>query len=845
MSAFDPSVLAPYSTGPAKKTISKSPVLRRQNRYQALISQNKLGPGNDALAKRLGTLKGSNLESRMITPELAQAAGFDPTKSLSTSTIQKASPFGRLNPTNRKALRRSKHQGQAMRHGCRIESDEPDNLIGLAKYAAKLFPEVDPNNKAAVNTRRDQVYLWARQQYSNGVYAHEMGHSMGLRHNFAGTFDSLNYRNEYWQLRTKNGQVANACANGTTDGSNCLGPRWRDPISQDEIDGNIGRYATTSVMDYPGDQNHDQLLQGKYDKAAMRFGYGGVVDVWNQQGITVKGTGNGQAVAYELSAFASSPGLFGVVDMPPVDPTAAWIHIHYSLYQKEFGLLGQCSADSSSSAIFGQKCNGAAMDIVDYRDMQDFASDPSYAQYNWAITPKAVDASGRVRRGYMFSSDEYADSGNVPSFTYDAGADAYEQIRFLEAAYENRYVLDSFRRNRTDFNSDAVTERIQEHYLDTVQLIAKAFAFGAVLDGDPTNPSTGFLDDGNYGALAMGGSVALDLFGRIMTRPDPGSYCDGTSADCAGIQPDGLDYDLFMVDTAPIQGNKYDFTLPLGVGRFIHNDFDYGQGYWWADYQTQVGTYYDKIWSTYFLAEAFDDFISNSKEDFTDGRYKNVSFGTVYPEQVRRMFAGTFTNDSPSYAPYYVGSAINYPQWHSVTPPAARPSGAKIIDPNVGFNEQIYAMVWGSIYFPSNWSNAWIDDARIVALQGESITWPANETYAFYDPKTGITYKAHTSGTETILGDVHQKGVAARMLEWANKLVFYGYVCKVNSSGGPVLNADGTPVLILDGQGHPQIDPQAGTIPSTLDSYVQNIDIMRQLTATFIRPLDDSNLPQP
>ncbi len=113
-------------------------------------------------------------------------------------------------------------------------------------------------------------------------------------------------------------------------------------------------------------------------------------------------------------------------------------------------MLGQCAADSSDGNIFGQKCNGAPMDIVDYRDMQDFAPDPDDRVVRFGITPHAVDAQGRVRRGYLFSSDEYADTGNVPSFTYDAGADAYEQIRFLEAAYENRYILDSFRRNRTD-----------------------------------------------------------------------------------------------------------------------------------------------------------------------------------------------------------------------------------------------------------------------------------------------------------------------------------------------------------------------------------------------------------
>ena len=54
-----------------------------------------MGPGNDVLATRLGMLKGTQLESRMITPEIAQAAGFDPTKSLSKSSVQKASPFGR------------------------------------------------------------------------------------------------------------------------------------------------------------------------------------------------------------------------------------------------------------------------------------------------------------------------------------------------------------------------------------------------------------------------------------------------------------------------------------------------------------------------------------------------------------------------------------------------------------------------------------------------------------------------------------------------------------------------------------------------------------------------------
>ena len=139
--------------------------------------------------------------------------------------------------------------------------------------------------------------------------------------------------------------------------------------------------------------------------------------------------------------------------------------------------------------------------VVDYRDLGDFAAIPEYAAFS--TQKKVVDNKGRVRRGYMFSSDEYADSGNVPSFRYDAGADAYEQARFLETAYETRYILESFRRGRTMFNSDGVVAHPQRHYLGTLQLLAKTFAFAMVLEvDDPSKPDPKLLVDGNYGPLA-------------------------------------------------------------------------------------------------------------------------------------------------------------------------------------------------------------------------------------------------------------------------------------------------------------------------------------------------------
>ena len=856
--AYDPAVVQRYLAGVqgagGKTATREHPALRHKQRTVALVDSNRLGPGNAALAARLRRLRGSETEAAMMTPELTQLAGLDPSAAPSKEAIERGSPFGRFNPVFRRAEESRARMGRARRHACKLDAPEPDNLLGMARMAAAMFPAPDANDPNAVNEHRKQVLLWARQQYHKGVIAHELGHSMGLRHNFAATFDSLNYRPGYWQLRTRNGEVNAPCPDGTKDGTNCIGPRWRDPISTEELSNNIGRFSISSVMDYPGDQNHDQLMQGKYDRAAVRFGYGGVVDVWDTEGVSVDGTGAGKAKAYKLTAFTTSPGLFGIMYFPPPDPTAPYEFIHYSQYQNEFGLLGSCQDDDGPDAVLGKKCTEQPMDVVDYRDMKDFASDPAYADYSWALNAKAVDARGRVRRGYMFSSDEYADSGNVPSFTYDAGADPYEQIRFLEAGYENRYIIDAFRHNRVQFNSWDTTARIQGHYLDSIQMIAKTFAFGAILDGDPAKPSAELLQDGYYGPMAMGATVALDLFARITTRPEPGIYCTAWECSYTG-QPYGVEDDIYIADPVPLPEQYpglYDFRVPLGSGRYVHNDFDYSQGYFWSDYQTQVGAYYEKIWSTFYLAEAFDFFLSNSKEDFTDGRYKNVSFATIFPEQVRRLYGSLFTGDLESYAPWVVASgsdipavSIEYPNWHDPQGPGPRPAQARLVDPNNAFNEQLFAMVWGSVFFPTNWSQSWINETRIAVFANDQVDWPAGETYAFHDPVTGMTYKAHGVGKEMVSGKEVQKGVGARMLEWANWLGYIAYLVELDPQGYPLTNADGTLQFILDAEGRPQPDPQTPGADGVLRQYVENLDIMRQLTAEFSRPLGDADLPDP
>jgi hypothetical protein len=219
---------------------------------------------------------------------------------------------------------------------------------------------------------------------------------------------------------------------------------------------------------------------------------------------------------------------------------------------------------------------------------------------------------------------------------------------------------------------------------------------------------------------------------------------------------------------------------------------------------------------------------------------------------VRRLFGSLLTGDLESFAPSadaaaggtgHPGANLTYPSWLTVDGLGTRPAKPKLVDPAFGFNEQLYAMVWGTMLFPTGFSRTFIDDARITALPTEQPSWPATETYTFIDPATSITYHARTTGTEKLFGVDREKSIGARMLEWANNLVYTAYLVETDAGGLYLLNPDGTPKLKLK-NGKPQLNPDYPGDDAVLKRYVANIETMRQLVGTFVVPLE-SALPAP
>ncbi|HWZ90263.1 MAG TPA: hypothetical protein VNW92_15475, partial [Polyangiaceae bacterium] len=248
-----------------------------------------LGSGNAPIDSRMTAARGSPIESQLMTGSYLHLAGLDPSVQPNDTATNLASPLRGNYPQFLLDFERERQSRIAGLGACLEEAPEPSSVVDWATIMNQKFPLVDSDPQtpgvqataAQISARNAQWHDYIRRRLNFGVLIHELGHSMGLRHQFTSSFDAINYHPQYWQLRTQNGAETTPCTNTTTDGSTCIGPRWYDPITQAERDGLIWRWQHTSVMDYPGDLTQESVGLGAYDRAAVRLAYADVADIWD------------------------------------------------------------------------------------------------------------------------------------------------------------------------------------------------------------------------------------------------------------------------------------------------------------------------------------------------------------------------------------------------------------------------------------------------------------------------------------------------------------------------------------------------------------------------------------
>ncbi|HEY4158376.1 MAG TPA: hypothetical protein VGM29_09770 [Polyangiaceae bacterium] len=797
-----------------------------------------LGAGNTGVDTRLNALRGSPAETALITGPYVRLAGLDPSVALDATSINRASPLrGNFAQYLVDAERERQHL-LAEKGSCAIEAPEPSSIGAWATLMNKKFP-LAGSDPASVDARNDQWRQFIRRRLNAGVLIHEIGHSMGLRHQFTSSFDALNYHPQYWQLRTQDGTETAYCTAPASDGASCIGPRWFDPVTPAERDGLIWRWQHTSVMDYPGDLTQDTLGLGAYDKAALRMAYADVADVVDDPGArctpsnsatpTSSCTTKGAVYRNLLDGFG---GLIG-----PSYQTGPNTDIHYSQLNATLGLIRNCqpvstdppadwdatqngnySPEFDGHIVNGTACDPLPIDYVAYRDLVPDANGGAYTQeppLDDGVV-RVYDDLHRVRHPYMFGSDEFADIGNLPVQRHDNGADAYEVASFLITDYEDRHLFDDYRRNRSDFSiRNAFMIGLNRDNSKLMEITKGVALLNEVYQGTGVFAQLA-QDDGNFKPSALAASLIFDHFARILTRPQSGAHFEDDAQSPLGENILRSKDQLLTSASQTVVLNVPDGSTGIGVdlvygGRPLNNALDLSKGYYAVNYTLNAGSYYDKTIAMDLMTDSVDRFVSESRDDFSDGRYRNCSFATLFPDGLRRLIANALTDDydvtgwrvsaesggpdvtkpaalptrpfgyrvwwpkdQPSTCWQFQGrlNCVEFPSDTDVSQGA--PSSSIALDPEIGFEVQKFVAFFPMYNLPESWKLNWVDMMRIYDL-GADTNPNLPSAIEWIDPLSGETYEAQSFGTEVIDGKIVQRSPGARVLEWMNVLTASAY----------------------------------------------------------------------
>ena len=189
---------------------------------------------------RMNLAKNTPLEAAVATPAMQQlaSAGFGSVALDPATKVQATSIFQGLNPQMRRALEQRKEANLAARGTCIMEfqATAPLGYVALGEILQDKFGKFNAKDApSAQSERADKMKDYLRRRVHYAVVAHEMGHSIALRHNFVSSSDAWNFRPQYWLLRTNAKKLSTPTTpdckdDGSSDGATCVGPRWLDPV---------------------------------------------------------------------------------------------------------------------------------------------------------------------------------------------------------------------------------------------------------------------------------------------------------------------------------------------------------------------------------------------------------------------------------------------------------------------------------------------------------------------------------------------------------------------------------------------------------------------------------------
>jgi hypothetical protein len=523
-------------------------------------------------------------------------------------------------------------------------------------------------------------------------------------------------------------------------------------------------------MDYPGRHTLEVTGPGKYDRAALLFGYAGKVEVFADRADL--------EVADFRDWFETDGEILRFTDTGPKA-------LHYTQFYNRMG-------DKLYSAE-----NRALVDVEDLND--DFSA----------------DSKGRPRVPYIYCSHTRVDLSDH-CLTGDAGADSAERMKNLIDDIDTWYITRNFPRGQIGSSQANYVARFYnqtygriKHWNDSYALMSELlprFYEPDVLTAFYADPVNG------WGSKTWAVQNGFNKLMQTVLTPNVGGYSEEALFDGSAL--------LTQSPTVEAQ-----YELGVAQARFFSTSWQDGTrdcGYQWWECLHHIGFYIDKIMAIEALTDTETNFVARTTpEDLRDWR---LGYYNIFPEQISLLGAAILSggrlsqrpdqplanppqpskNDWQLLAPYIQGSGstttVAFPNYASLdfTSPAAKGVNALAVDPYVTFSVQLYWHVLGMARLPSNFDQSYADEARVY-LMGAAGSPISGGTYVatYRDPVTKLSYGAirrqYQIGSQnritcdtTLVGNFPggqcPKTAAEAVIDRANELLAWSIYCDPNNA---------------------------------------------------------------